>query len=394
MRLLYLHQYFKTPEEGGAIRSYYIGQALVEAGHEVVMLSSWNGPRLKIEKVGGMQVHYLPVPYSNHMGVLGRSKAFLQYLRLARRQIDALLPADLVYATSTPLTIGLLALYGRWRHKIPYVFEVRDLWPEAPIQLGVLRNKVLIRGLRRLEQTLYQKASAVVALSPGIAEGIRRSHADAPVYLAPNMADCQYFEPLPKAAELVAQWGLEGKFVISYTGAAGLANQLESLIDAARACQGAGLPVHFLVAAEGARLEALKAQAAGLQNVLFLPYGTKEAVKRYLAVSDAFYVSFGPQPVLESCSPNKFFDGLAAGKLCIVNVGGWLRQLVEVQGCGFYAPPQDPQAFVHLLQPYLAQPSLLEGAQAAARRTAEQLFSRRQITAGLVALLEGLVAQR
>lgn len=390
MRILYLHQYFKTPESGGAIRSYYVGKALAERGHEVVMLTSWKESYHKTEVVDGMQVHYLPVPYDNSMGFWQRGNAFLKFLQLARLQLDKLVPADLVYATSTPLTIGLLALYAQRRYAIPYLFEVRDLWPEAPIQLGFLNNKLLIAALQKLEQQLYKKAAVVVALSPGMADGVRGRHSQALVHVAPNMADCQFFHPSDTPAALVEQWGLQGKFVVSYIGSAGVVNHLEFLLEAARACQEAQLPVCFLVAAEGARLPHIKQLAAPLKNLIFVPYGNKEQVSSYLAVSDAVYTSFAPKPVLETSSPNKFFDGLAAGKLSLVNTKGWLQQLVEENQCGFFAPPEEPTVFVERLRPYLQNPRLLQQAQANARRLAETRFSRQQITAQLVDLVEKL----
>ena len=388
MRILYLHQYFKTPEEGGAIRSYYVSKAMADRGHEVVMLTSWNGQYAKTERIAGMEVHYLPVPYHNSMGFWGRSQAFLQYLRLAGKRLSSMLPADVMYVTSTPLTIGLLALYGRRRYKIPYIFEVRDLWPEAPVQLGFIKNTLVIAGLRKLEKEIYQQAEAVVALSPGIAEGIRKAYPGAEVILAPNMADCSFFTPGPKPADLVKQWGLEGKFVISYCGAAGLTNHLEYMLAAAQACEQGQLPVQFLIAAAGSELERLKQSAAALNNISFMPFGGKDSVQDYLAVSDATYTSFGPQPVLQTNSPNKFFDGLAAGKLCIVNTSGWLKELVEEQACGFYAAPDAPGEFVQKLQPYLQQPLYLQQAQANARKAAETHFSRQSVTAGIIALVE------
>ena len=390
MHILYLHQYFKTPEEGGAIRSYYIGKALAARGHELIMLSSWNGTYTRTETIAGMQVYYLPVPYSNNMSFWQRSQAFFKFLWLAKQQLDALIPADLVYATSTPLTIGLLALYAKQRYKIPYLFEVRDLWPEAPIQLGFIRNRLAIHTLRKLEKRLYRQASTLVALSPGIVAGIQAVCPGTQIKVVPNMADCDFFLPVEKPVELVKQWQLEGKFVISYTGAAGLANYLSYLLDAARACEQAQLPVSFLIAAEGSQLSMLKQEAAELQHVQFLPYGDKETVRKYLAVSDACYTSFGPQPVLQSCSPNKFFDGLAAGRLSIVNTEGWLKELVEEHGCGFYAPPQVPEEFVQRLLPYLQDPLLLRQAQANARRIAESLFSRERLATAVVEAVENL----
>lgn len=391
MRILYIHQYFKTPEEGGAIRSYYISTALARAGHQVVMISSHNENKYEKQEIEGVEVHYLPVYYNNSLGSLGRSSAWLRFLRKARILIDQLIPFDLCYVSSTPLTVGLLALYIRQRYHISYIFEVRDLWPEAPVQLGYIRNPAIKSTLRSLEKRIYEKASAIVALSPGIEAGIRRRYPPAEVYLVPNMAECGFFKPVPKSTGLTAALGLANNtFVVSYFGAAGPANQLEYLLHAAQACQLHKLPVMFLIAAAGSRLETLKkySQTLGLHNLIFVPYGSKQQVRNWLRVTDAVYTSFGPHPVLQTNSPNKFFDGLAAGKLSIVNTMGWLTELTENHQCGFYANPLDPEDFVAKLQPFLADPKLLESYQQNARLLAETEFSTDKLLKKLQSLIE------
>lgn len=389
MRILYIHQYFKTPAEGGAIRSYYISTALAQAGHEVVMITSHNEERYARQEIEGVDVHYLPVYYSNSLSKLGRSRAFLRFLRKARHLIDQYTPFDICYVSSTPLTVGLLALYARQRYRISYIFEVRDLWPEAPVQLGYIRNTAIKSTLRKLEKRLYEKASAVVALSPGIKEGINRSYPPAKVHLIPNMADCQFFRPEPKNTSLATSLGLGNSFVIGYFGAAGDANHLEYLLHAAQACQLQKLPVMFLVAAAGSRLEALRdyAREIHLHNIVFTPYGSKQQVKNWLSITDAVYTSFGPQQVLQTNSPNKFFDGLAAGKLSIVNTRGWLKELTEQYECGFYADPQDPEAFVSQLKPFLEDPARLQAFQQNARQLAEQEFAKEKLLAHILRLV-------
>lgn len=389
MRILYIHQYFKTPGEGGAIRSYYISTALVQAGHEVVMITSHNEERYAKLLIEGVEVHYLPVYYTNELGKLGRSRAFLRFLRKARILIDQQTPFDLCYVSSTPLTVGLLALYARQRYKVSYIFEVRDLWPEAPVQLGYIRNNTIKNTLRKLEKRLYEKASAVVALSPGIEKGIRTSYPPSKVFFVPNMADCQFFKPEPKNASLAASMGLHEDFVVGYFGAAGEANQLEYLLHAAQACQLHKLPVMFLIAAAGKRLEALKAYTMEihLHNTIFVPYGSKQQVKNWLSITDAVYTSFASQQVLQTNSPNKFFDGLAAGKLSIVNTEGWLRELTQQYQCGFYADPQDPEAFVARLKPFLENSSLLQTYQQNARQLAEQEFSKEKLLQSILKLV-------
>lgn len=390
MRILYIHQYFKTPEEGGAIRSYYLASALAKAGHEVVMLTSHNRETYEVRHINGIAVHYLPVYYSNKLGSRSRGKAFLQFLWQARRLLHKLAPYDLCYVSSTPLTVGLLALYARQQLKTPYIFEVRDLWPEAPVQLGYVKNNLLKKALYMLEHTLYERAMAVVALSPGVAKSIRQRVPSTPVKLIPNMADCNFFQPSPKNGALARSIGTQGNFVVGYFGAAGPANHLQYLLQAAQACQQHSLPVKFLLAAEGSCLEALKEEATrtGLKNCIFLPYGSKEEVKRWLSISDAVYTSFGPHPILQTNSPNKFFDGLAAGKLSIVNTRGWLKELVEENSCGFYTRPEKPEDFVEQLRPFLENSRLLHEYQENARLLAEKQFSRELLSQRLIRLIK------
>lgn len=392
MRILYLHQYYKTPEEGGAIRSYYIASALAQAGHEVVMITTHNRSSYEEREIEGIQVHYLPVQYRNEFNRLERSKAFLRFLRQARTYIAQQQPFNLCYVTSTPLTVGLLGIYVKQRYKIPFIFEVRDLWPEAPIQLGYIRNPAFKAAVRKLESRIYARAKAIVALSPGIAEGVKKINSKKPVFIIPNMADCEFFRPMPKNIPFARVFGLEDAFVVSYFGSAGLVNHLEYLLYAAQACQLQNLPVKFLVAAAGSLLEDIKEQAKNThaQNVVFVPYGSKQQVQNWLTITDAVYTSFAPYTVLETNSPNKFFDGLAAGKLSIVNTKGWLKELVETNNCGFYANPEDPEAFVSRLRNFLDNPALLAEYQHNARTLALKQFSRQLLTQKVVQIIENI----
>ena len=349
--------------------------------------------------IDGVEVHYVPVFYSSEFNSFNRSRAFLGFLRQARKILIRLAPYDLAYVTSTPLTVGLLALYARQRFKIPYLFEVRDLWPEAPIQLGYISHPPVKRALRKLEQRIYSKAAGIVALSPGIAEGIGRSlppknpleESQAPeIHMIPNMADCQLFKPVPKNYPFAKIFELHDTFVVSYFGSAGPSNHLEYLLKAAKASQKQQLSVKFLIAAAGSELEKIEQMATvmELRNVVFVSYGSKQQVKNWLAISDAVYTSYAPYPVLETNSPNKFFDGLAAGKLSIVNTTGWLKELVEEHRCGFYTNPEKPEDFVQQLQPFLDNLHQLKEYQQNARRLAEEQFSRDLLSRAVVRLVE------
>ena len=380
VKILYIHQYFKTPREGGSIRSYYLAKGLVEQGYDVEMITAHNDNSYQLKNVEGIKVHYLPVYYDNHLGFTKRIFAFLKFVFLACRLIPKLQPADICYAMTTPLTVGLVALWTKRKYGLKYYFEIGDLWPEAPIQMGFIKNAVLKYLLYGLERKIYQNADKIIALSPGIRDSVEAVVPDKDVYLIPNMADCSFFRMECKEAHLEELFQVKNKFVISYIGAAGKANHLEYLLDAAIACQTHQCPVQFLVAAYGSELERIKrvAESKKVTNINFLPYQSKAGLKQVLNVTDAIYISYAPFPVLQTGSPNKFFDALAAGKLVILNTEGWLKEISEMNKCGFYANPDKPETFIKKLSSFIKDPNMLFSYQKNARHVAEHYYSKEQ----------------
>lgn len=363
---------------GGPVRSYYLATALVAAGHEVTVLTARAHALRQTTRVEGFDVVALPVAYKNEFTFWARSFAFLRFAFAAARVSSRFRHYDVCYAISTPLTIGIPAYWLKLRYGIPYFFEVGDLWPEAPIQLGFVRNYALRMLLRGLERAFYKQARAVVALSVAIQSAVRKSAPGKTVHLLPNMADTVFYQPTEKPAKQVQQLKVEGQLVVSYLGALGFANGLDFLLECANACRKAAAPVHFLVAGEGAEEKRLRATAAqmGLANVSFLGLLPRDQVREVLAVTDAVLISYRAVPVLETGSPNKYFDGLAAGKLIVINFGGWIRTEVERERCGVWVNPQQPSEFVNKLEPFWQQSELLKTYQAQARRLAEREYAR------------------
>lgn len=382
VKILLLHQHFTLPHQVGAIRSYYLATALVRAGHQVVVVAAHAEPRKTEVDCEGFRIVYLPVRYTNAMGFWARSFAFLRFAAGAMRAAAPHRNSQVCYAISTPLTVAVPALWLKFRYGMPFYFEVGDLWPEAPIQLGFIKNPVLQWLLRRFEATAYRQSKAVVALSVAIEEAIRRRVPEKTVHLVPNMADTLFYQPQPKPPALVGRLGVHGKLVVSYLGALGHANGLDFLISCARASQKAHLPVHFLVAGQGAARARLEALAGSLQlaNLTLLGPLPREGVREVLLVSDAVLVCYRQAPVLETGSPNKYFDGLAAGKLVVINFGGWIRAEIEREACGFWVNPLQPEAFVQQIAPFLQQPALLQRHQSQARRLAETKYARTHLS--------------
>jgi glycosyltransferase involved in cell wall biosynthesis len=379
LKVLLLHQHFNTPSTGGALRSYYLAKALSDRNIGVVVITGYNGKIYKVENVEGIEVHYLPVTYENRFGFWKRSISFLRYNTGVLKQVGKIGDVKLCYAISVPLTIGLAALWIKGRYSIKYFFEVGDLWPEAPIQLGFVKNYFFKHFLYGLEKFIYSHAEAVVGLSPMIKTAVEQKAPGKPVHLIPNMADTEYFRPNIKNIGLEEKFGVRNKFVVSYIGAIGLANGLDFFIECARASQKTALPIHFMLCGDGALLAYFQRIATQyqLKNFSVIPFQNREGVKELMNVTDAAFICYKPLPILETGSPNKYFDGLAAGKLILVNFGGWVREEIERERCGIYLDAKFPSEFTRKIEPFVADGSLLKQYQQASRLLAESKYSRK-----------------
>lgn len=353
MKITYVHQYFKTPQEGGAIRSWYIAKAMVEAGHEVTMITTYNGNSLLQENVDGIKVYYLPIHYSNAFRFRKRLKAFLRFVKKSKELIATLPTPDLLYISSTPLTVGLVGLWAKKKFHNPFIFEVRDLWPEAPVQMGAVKNRFVKRYLYNLEKKIYQRADKIIALSPGMASYIEKLVPKDKVLMVPNMCDLEYFNSDELDQNLIrSKYSLSDAPIITHLGTIGKANHLEYLLAIAAETKKAGSQLQYVIAGDGSEKERLKQLATEqqLDNIHFYPSNDKLFVKELLAISEFTYTSFLNIPILETNSPNKFFDSLASGTPVIVNTKGWLKELVEQHECGFYVDPEKPGAFLEIYE--------------------------------------------
>ena len=379
MKIIYIHQYFKTPQEGGAIRSYYLAKGLMDKGFEVEMITAHNEESYQKKSIEGITVHYLPVPYNNSMGFISRVSAYFKFIRKSKKRISKIKNADLVYATSTPLTVGLIALWAKRKLKLPYYFEVRDLWPTAPIEIGAVKGVIFKKWFYSLEAKIYKGAEKIIALSPGMRDWVKEVVPDKEVYMIPNMADCVFFNKEIKNPKLVDFYHVNQPFVITYLGSIGMSNHLEFFLEIAQEAIKQNLNINFKIVGTGSQLSRIKmlSYMKGLQNVEFFPHQNKEGVKDILNVSDATYVCFANLPVLGTNSPNKLFDSLASGKLTIVNTKGWTKDLVEQYKCGFYTDPLEPTQFIEQIKPFIEQRDLLEVYKNNARTTAEKHYSRK-----------------
>jgi len=390
MRIMYIHQYFKSPAEGGAVRSYHLAKGLVDAGHEVELITGSQEKSYDQRWIDGIKVHFLPVEYNQRFSFLKRIKAFLSYVSQSKRLIKKLRRADLLYITSTPLTTGLLGLWAKKKLAIPYIFEVRDLWPKAPIEVGIIRNPIVKRFLIALEKKIYRNALSIVALSPGIARHIRGVAPERTVHLIPNFSDLDVFYPKEKDEQKLLDYGLQKTFTIAYTGALGRVNAVDELVLFAELAQDRQKNWQFLIMGEGSQEQSLKdlAKSKKLKNTFFIPFGSKERVNEVLACADLAWISFAPFPVLKTNSPNKFFDAIAAGKAVIVNHKGWVYELMKTHHLGLACLPGKIQTAFSKIEELEKDSERLSQMGKNSRLIAEKFFTKEQAIQKLIQVIQ------
>lgn len=402
MNIIYLHQYFKTPAMAGGTRSYEMARRLVSRGHQVHVITArtdgTGDPGVwSVESVDGIMVHWLPVRYSNSMGFGRRILAFSEFARKAGRYATRL-QGDVVFASSTPLTIAIPGIKVSRSLKIPLVFEVRDLWPDVPIALGVLKSPITKLLARKLEYWAYKNSSHVVGLSPGMCEGVVQAGVDAQrVHCIPNSADIELFSVSNACGHSFRRsrpWLGERPLVV-YAGTFGLVNGVGYLVDIAQRVLELNPEVRFLAVGEGAEFLDVerKAKSQGVlgRNFFMEPSIPKSEIPALVNAATITTSLVIPNRALWNNSANKFFDSLAAGRPIFVNHGGWQAELLEETGAGFEVPPEDPKRAGEKLLEFLEEPQLVQSSCVAAKSLAKERFDRDVLARHLEAVLVSAV---
>jgi glycosyltransferase involved in cell wall biosynthesis len=380
-----------------------MARRLVEAGHTIHMVTADREDRStrrshwRHERVSGIDVHWLPVPYSNEFGFRARIRAFVSFAwRAAARAVE--LGGDLVFATSTPLTIALPGIYASRRLKVPMVFEVRDLWPDVPVAMGVLRNPAAIAAARWLERAAYRRAAHVVALSPGMKDGVvRQGIPTERVTVIPNGCDRGLFDVSHEVGDAFRrryEW-LGNRPLVTYAGTLGTANGVGYLARLAAEVQRLAPDVRFLVIGGGKEEPAVRREAAKLgvldQNFFMIQSIPKRDIPACLSATDLAASLFIDLPALWANSANKFFDALAARRPLLINYEGWQAELLRRTGAGLVVPPGDPRRGAEELCAFLFDASRVARGRSAAGMLAAGPFNRDQLAAELLTVLERAV---
>lgn len=349
MEILYLHQYFATPKSNGGTRSYEFAKRLVADGHQVTFVTSsaflnskdhsltpgWN--ELHIE---GILLHVYHLPYSNTDSFIKRISKFIKFSFVSTKKALSI-KSDVLFATSTPLTIGIPALIYKKFKKVPMVFEVRDLWPELPIAVGAIKNTLLIKILYAFERYIYRNAEHIVALSPGMKEGVKKQGiSDNSITVIPNSCDTALFKDVKSSQKFIDKNlpFLNDRKLIVYAGTFGLINRVDYIADLAKAALDKHPNLCFIAIGSGMHKEDVIAKANSLgvleKNLYILDPISKEQVKYLYREADLCLSLFGPVEEMWHNSANKLFDALASQTPIAINYGGWQKEFIEKTGCG------------------------------------------------------------
>ncbi len=400
MHILYIHQHFATPAGSTGTRSYEFARRWVKAGHKVTLITGYydigglqvNKTLNRKQTIEGINVVIVGTKYSNKQSYLRRIISFMSFCLLSIYASIRANGVDVIYASSTPLTVGIPAMAIKWARRVPFVFEVRDQWPEIPIELGVIKNRFLIKILLWLEKTIYKSCSWIVALSPGQAEGIKEVLADEkPIAVIPNSCDIDVFRPEIDGSAVRQRRGWGDKLVLLHTGAMGKVNSLNFVIEAAERLKDHS-DIIFVLIGDGNQKSSLESEVKklGLANVEILSSVPKRELSEFYAAADAGLVIIGNYPIIEHNSANKFFDSLSAGKAVLINYSGWQRKILEENEAGFGCDLCNLDQFVEKVLYLNSHRQQIKQMGQNARRVAVEQFDRDRLAKQVLEIISTL----
>ncbi|WP_339141595.1 glycosyltransferase family 4 protein [Pseudoalteromonas galatheae] len=404
MKVLYFHQHFSTPKGSTGIRSYEMATRLIKHGHTVTMVcGSYGGGETGLTgqfingrregKVDGIDIIEFDLAYSNKDGFVKRASTFLKF---ALKSIGIALTHkyDVVFATTTPLTAGIPGMFARWLRFKPFVFEVRDLWPELPKEMGVIKNPIILSAMSVLEWCSYRSAHRCIGLSPGIVDGIKKRGIKASkIELVPNGCDLNIF------ANETNAWRPEGvaesDLLAIFTGTHGMANGLDAGLDAAIELKKRNRnDIKLVFVGQGKLKEQLqlRAKVEQLDNVIFHDPINKAKLAELMKGADIGMQLLANVPAFYfGTSPNKFFDYISAGLPVLNNYPGWLAGMIKEHNCGYAVEPENPKAFADALEHAADNRSHLPEKGARAQMLAKQEFNRYNLADKWVTWVTGAV---
>lgn len=352
MKILYLHQYFKFPHEPGGTRSFDLATSFIKLGHQVEVISSTSDASYKTSKnwfkvsLNGLTVHYIYLPYNNNLNYFHRTIVFLKFLWLSTFKVISI-KCDLILSTSTPLTIGIPALIKKFFHKTNFIFETRDIWPEAVIAIGAINNNIIKKILYFLEYIIYKNAKYIVPLSIDMKASIisRFPEYDKKILkIIENISEINRFQKgyEEKNFFLKKKIGFQPRFTVLYAGTFGRVNGISYIIDLASKIYSLDPSIVFVLIGDGVEKKTIIKQAKEKnildKNIFILNSVSKKELPQLYYECDMGSSFVIPIKELWANSANKYFDTLAAGKPILINYEGWQKVEILNEDVGYVLP--------------------------------------------------------
>ena len=395
MRILFLTENFPPEVNAAATRVHERAVYWAKWGHEVTVLTSApNFPEGKLfpgyanrwrqrEIVDGIEVIRVKTYMTANQGVVLRTLDFMSFMASAFAQGLVVKRPDIVVATSPQF----FAAVGGWAiaavRRLPFIFELGDLWPRSIIAVGALPDSRAMRALEWLELFLYRRASRVVALTKTFKDDlVRRGIDPEKIDVVLNGVDLPRYQPRPRDEALAAEWGVAGKFTVGYVGTHGMAHDLGNAVSAAEL-----LPdVAFLFVGAGAERDRLIERARAVPNAIFAPRQPKERMPAVWSLCDVALVHLKDAPAFAEVIPSKIFEAMGMGlPILLVAPDGEARRIVEEDAAGIWVPAGDPQALAEAVRRLRDDPALrcrlAEASLAAAPRHTRESQARRFLDA-------------
>ncbi len=390
MRIIYLHQYFKLPSESGGTRSYDLANGFLDLGHQIEIVTSTSdlkyksGKRWKKIEKNGLLIHYIYLPYTNDLNYFKRLIVFTKFLFSSSLKLLSL-KGDLTLATSTPLTIGVPALLKKWIHKTPFIFEVRDVWPEVVIAIGAVKNKIFIRALYILESLIYKNASVIVPLSVDMKKSITSRYPKLTpkiIEVIENISEIDRFQNQHESDKFLIEKkiGFLPRFSILYAGTFGKVNGINYVINLASKSLSLDPSIVYILIGDGAYKKIIieEAHRKGVinKNVFFLDSVSKSELPQFYFECDIGSSFVIPIKELWSNSANKFFDTIAAGKPILINHNGWQKDIINEENIGYVLPATLSESSIKDFLKYTCDDVLIKKQNENALNFAKKNYSR------------------
>lgn len=407
MRVLLIHQTFVSPEEPGGTRHFEFASRCVAEGHTFTIVASnlsyQTGERAVASRnlvteqmIGGVRVLRAYTYPSLHRSFFWRVIAFLSFMPTSIWAALRSGPADIVMGTSPPIFQALSAWLVAALRRRPFLLEIRDLWPEFAIDIGVLTNPILIALARWLEHFLYARATHILVNSPAYRDYLLgKGVPSAKISLIANGVDPGMFDPAASGESIRKEYGLDGKFIAMYAGAFGLANDLPTVLKAAHRLQDQP-HIQFLLVGDGKERHNLEAQARALNltNVTFTGSRPKTDMIHVLAAADVCIATLKNIRMFRMPYPNKVFDYMAAGRPTVLGIDGVIREVVEMAKGGIFVPPGDDAALAEAISDLSQDAIKAKTMGNAARAYVVRNFNRLHQAEQFVTLVQQLAERR